>query len=490
MSNPPMVESAALARSSTRRGLPWLDALRGSAMSVAVGLLLIYPLVSFMLLSFIPHLFGQEGAGVQAFGRALSGYSLHALMNSCFVAVVSAVISVGLGAGLSWLSQRTTLREARWLDGLMWVVLLSPSYLLAVGWMTLLQRGGVLSAAGIDLPWLRSFIMGPGGVILVLALKHVPFCYLTTAPAWSGMGGELEEAARVHGVGQRRLLRLTVGLLTPALVAAFAVSMAESLSDFGVASTLAAGAHFPVATYAIYQALYSNPLDFPLASATSWLLLLISGIALFVQAQVSRRARRFASLTGRSRLLRRATLRPRATLLVRLGLLVLVLLALGVPLLGTISSAFIRDMSQGITLGNLTTQHFVEAAHQGLGGPVAFSALLALGAGTIAVVLGLSLAGMLNRPGKLSRLLDLALLAAMALPGLILAAGYIFAFNQPWLPLYGTVWLLGAAYAAGGMSSSSRLLLGSVTQLGRNLTEAAQVHGLSRASVTIDNELS
>lgn len=231
-------------------------------MFLIVGVLLIYPLVSFMLLSFVPNLFGQEGAGIQAFSWALSGYSLRALMNSCIVALSSALLSVGLGAGLSWLSQRTTLKEGRWLEGLMWVILLTPSYLLAVGWITLLQRGGVMSAASLDWPWLRNLILGPFGVILVLALKHIPFCYLTTAPAWSGIGGELEEAARVHGVSHKRLTRLTLSLLTPALVAAFAVSLAESLSDFGVASTLAAGAHFPIATYAIYQALYSNPLDF------------------------------------------------------------------------------------------------------------------------------------------------------------------------------------------------------------------------------------
>lgn len=316
----------------------------------------------------------------------------------------------------------------------MWVILLTPSYLLAVGWITLLQRGGVMSAAGLDWPWLRNLILGPFGVILALALKHIPFCYLTTAPAWSGIGGELEEAARAHGVSHKRLTRLTLSLLTPALVAAFAVSLAESLSDFGVASTLAAGAHFPIATYAIYQALYSNPLDFPLVRSpprrAGCCCLLISGIALFVQAQVSR-ARRFSSLTGRSCLTRRITLPPASTFLVRLGLLALVLLTLGIPLLGTVSSAFIKDMSAGINFSNLTLDHFVEAAHQGLGGPVMFSAGLALTAGTVAVLLGLSLAGALNRPGKLSRLLDFALLAAMALPGLILAAGYIFAFNQP-----------------------------------------------------------
>ncbi len=450
---------------------------------VVVGLLLVYPLLSFLLLSFVPGLFGQNGGGVGSFGRALDGYALEALRNSLLVGLVSATFSALLGLGASWLSQRTTLREGRALEGLMWVLLLTPSYLVSVGWLALVQRGGVLSGLGLEWPWLRDFILGPGGVVLVLALTHLPFSYLATAPAWNGIGGELEEAARVHGVRAASSARLSARLMLPALAAAFAVSFAESLGDFGVASTLAANAHFPVATFAIYRALYANPLDFPLASATSWLLLLLSGVALWFQARVARRARSYASLSGRSRPARRVVLSASGTLAARAALLTLALLSLGIPALGTLVSAFARRISGGLALSNLTVEHFLEAARAGIGGPVAFSALLAVLAATAAVGLGLGLAQLLSRPSPLARGLDLALLAAMAFPGLVLAAGYIFAFNQPWLPLYGTPWLLGAAYATGGMPTASRLLLGPVTQLHRSLSESARVHGLVPSSV-------
>jgi iron(III) transport system permease protein len=450
---------------------------------VIVGVLLVYPLVSFLLLSFVPGLFGQSGGGVGSFERALGGYALEALRNSLLVGLVSAAFSAALGLGLSWLTQRSTLREGRAVEGLMWVLLLTPSYLISVGWLTLVQRGGVLSGLGAEWPWLREFILGPGGVTLVLALTHLPFSYLATAPAWSGVGGELEEAARVHGVTPLRSGLLTARLLLPSVVAAFAVSFAESLGDFGVASTLAANAHFPVATFAIYRALYANPLDFPLASATSWLLLLLSGVALWLQARVARRARSYASLTGRSRPGRRVQLTGPGTVCVRALLALLALLTLGIPALGTLVSAFTRRVSDGLASSNLTVEHFTEAARVGISGPFAFSALMALGAATVAVGLGLGLASLLARPSPLARSLDLALLAAMAFPGLILAAGYIFAFNQPWLPLYGTPWLLAAAYATGGMPTASRLLLGPVTQLHRNLSEAARVHGMQPAGV-------
>ncbi|MBB5378687.1 iron(III) transport system permease protein [Deinococcus metalli] len=457
--------------------------MAGAALLVVVGVLLLYPLLSFLLLSFVPGLFGQAGGGVGSFARALDGYALEALRNSLLVGVVSAVISAALGLLLSWLARRTTLPEGRVIEGLMWVLLLTPSYLVSVGWLALIQRGGVLSGLGLDWPGLRTVILGPSGVILVLALAHVPFSYLATASAWSGVGGELDEAARVHGVRPSRRTWLTVRLLAPAVAAAFAVSFAESLGDFGVASTLAANAHFPVATFAIYRALYANPLDFPLASATSWLLLLITGVALLLQARVARRARAYASLTGRSRPPRRVPLGWAGTVTARLGLTALVLLALGIPALGTVVSAFLRRISDGLSVPNITLEYFVAAAHTGLGGPFMYSALLAVLAATVAVALGLGLAGLLSRPTPLARGLDLALLGAMATPGLVLAAGYIFAFNRPFLPLYGTSWLLGVSYAAGGMPSTSRLLLGPVTQLHRSLGEAARTHGLGPGAV-------
>ncbi len=460
---------------------PWLGTL---LLALAVGVLLIYPLVSFLLLSFVPGLFGQAGGGVGSFSRALGGYALEALRNSVLVGLLSAGAAAGLGLWLSFLTQRTTLREAQRVDGLVWVLLLAPSYLISVGWLTLVQRGGVLSGLGLDLPWLRDLILGPFGVTLVLTLKHVPFAYLAISPAWNGVGGELEESARVHGVTAARSALLTARLLTPAVAAAFSVCFAEALGDFGVASTLAANAHFPVATFAIYRALYANPLDFPLASSTSWLLLLASGVALWFQARVARRARAYAALTGRSRLAHRVDLSVSGRLLARGGLVVVALLALGVPALGTLVSAFTLKLSDGLALSNLSLVHFAEAAAVGLVGPFSFSLLMAVVAATLAVLLGLGLAGMLSRPTPLARGLDLALLGAMALPGLVLAAGYIFAFNQPFAPLYGTPLLLCAAYAAGGMPAASRLLLGPVTQLHRSLSEAARVHGLRPGSVT------
>ena len=74
------------------------------------------------------------------------------------------------------------------------------------------------------------------------------------------------------------------------------------------------------------------------------------------------------------------------------------------------------------------------------------------------------------------------------MPGIILACGYIFAWNAPWLEnigiggsngiqFYGTIWLLFAAYIGGSLPYATRLSIGGLDQIGQSLLETAQVQG-------------
>jgi iron(III) transport system permease protein len=448
---------------------------------LVITLLLIYPLASFLALAWFPGLFGEGSGGftLRYFAAALNGYAAQALGDSLLVGLASGALATALGLYLSWLTQRSDLPGRRIIDAAAWLVLLMPSYLLAIGWLILLQRGGLLNQLGLQALWLQNLFVGPFGVILVLAMKHVPFAYLATAPSWNAVGGELEEAALVHGLSRFRRSVLLIRLLWPALAAAFAVVFAESLGDFGVAATLGATANFPLATYAIYQALYTTPLSFSLAAASSWLLMALSALAVWVQARVGARTARYAVLSGRSRPPRRVALPRYARVLAWTTLGATGLCALAVPLLSTAFMSFTRVIAYGFSLTNLSLHNYAEVfAHRSILGPLGYSAGMACAAATAALALGLALAGVLSRRSGLARGLDFALLAAMALPGLVLAAGYIFAYNLPFLPLYGTSFLLGMAYAGGAMPSSSRLLLGPLSQVHRSLGEAARVHGL------------
>ena len=87
-----------------------------------------------------------------------------------------------------------------------------------------------------------------------------------------------------------------------------------------------------------------------------------------------------------------------------------------------------------------------------------------------------------NRPTKL---LDFLLLAAVALPSVVFAAGYIFAYNLPILSrlginIYQTTTLLIIGYIASSLPTNARVLVGAVSQLQPSLQDAARAHGAGR----------
>jgi iron(III) transport system permease protein len=92
-----------------------------------------------------------------------------------------------------------------------------------------------------------------------------------------------------------------------------------------------------------------------------------------------------------------------------------------------------------------------------------------------------------QRRARSSRLLDFLLLSAIALPSVVFAAGYIFAYNLPFwsdlgISLYQTAVLLIIAYIASSLPTSARVLSGAVSQLPPSLRDAARTHGAGAAA--------
>lgn len=456
-----------------------------SAIAVVVALLLVIPSLCFLVQAVSLRLFGQGSAWLtwsnvaQAFDNGLG----RAMADSLSVSAASALVAVAIAAGLAWLAERTTAIGRRFYVLGLWAVLLAPTYLVAVGWEEIVDRSGLLGAAGLWSAGLQHFILGPGGIVVVLACKHVPFAYFALAPALSAVSGDLEHAVRVHG-GRRRAVVRTLGpVLLPAVLAGFVIVFAESMGDFGVASTIAATAHFPVATYVLYEAISTFPANFGVGAVVGWALVVSVGGALALQAWLLR-GRSFAVISGRSRAAVRRQLRWRGNVIALLFAGVFFAAALAVPTVGVVSSSLLIPF-RGLHWSSFTLSNYRPLLGvQGLGGPVRFSSEMALICSISTIVLGAVLARTLSsrRSGMATRVLNVTLLAAVALPGVVFAAGYIFAFNLPFLSdlgisLYGTVPLLGMAYIATSVPGSSRILLGPFSQIQQSLMAAARVHG-------------
>lgn len=453
---------------------------------IAVFGLLVLPILLFLLVAFSPALFDQGTAwfSLDAFKQVMTPTFLPAVVHSLLVGIGAAIGATVLGGAIAWAVQRTNVPLRGLWGGSMFALLLAPSYLIALGWERLLEPNGVMDVLGVPDAGLRGLIYGPVGVTMVLAVKGLPFAYLAISGALGGLGDEFAAAVRVHGGGRWDAGRITVALLAPAIWSSFAIVFAESISDFGVAATLANDASFPIATYTLYNAVQAFPVDFPVAAAVGWVLLAMAGIAIFAQHRALR-GRTYRVLSGRSRNPRRHSMpgRTRAGVLVALG--VMVLTTLGVPVFGALSASVINGLGSITGSHAFTFDNYTRVINSpGLHEPLLFSVLMGAATATASVTLGLVAARLLTGTGgKISRrMLDLLLLTAVALPGIVFAAGYIFTYNLPLtnalgIHLYGTPALLLLGYIATALPSTTRLLVGTVGQVQQSLPHAARVHG-------------
>jgi iron(III) transport system permease protein len=448
--------------------------------------IILLPCACFLLLAVSPRLFdqGPEWFTLSYLRQSLTGSTAVAVVNSLWVSSAAAVIGLGVGFPVAWLAARTTMPGRRLVSGGMWLALLLPSWLPAIGWERLVQQDGVMYRLGLDWPWVTHLVMGPFGVVLLLGLRCVPFSYLAVNAALGGLGQEFEDAARVHGANRWQALRLIVPILAPALMSALAIGFAESISDFGVAATLAYNSNFTLATYALYAAIGNFPPSFPLAAGMSWLLVAAVSIPLFLQARALR-GRSYAILSGRTRQAVRRRLSRLESVLAGSGLLLFFLIILGIPGFGAVSGSLLGDYGASFSL---TWANYSALFQQpGLIGPLERSMVYGAITAFVTVFLGFIAARLLSsRRTAATGAMDYLLLASVALPGVVFGAGYIFAYNLPimstlHIDLYQTVQLLVIAYIASSLPTNARVLVGSVSQLQPSLRDAARAHGAGAA---------
>jgi iron(III) transport system permease protein len=443
---------------------------------------ILLPCACFLLLAVSPRLFdqGSQWFTLTYLRQSLTGSTAVAIVNSLWVSSAAAAIGLLVGFPVAWLAARTTMPGRRWVSGGMWLALLLPSWLPATGWERLVQQDGVMYRVGLNWPWVTHLIMGPFGVVLLLGLRCVPFSYLAVSAALNGLGQEFEDAARVHGANRWQALRLIVPILAPALMSALAIGFAESISDFGVAATLAYNSNFTLATYALYAAIGNFPPSFPLAAGMSWLLVLAVSVPLFLQARALR-GRSYAILSGRTRQAVRRRLTRGESVLAGTGLALFFLIILGIPGFGAVSGSLLGDYGASFSL---TWANYTALFRQpGLIGPLERSLVYGVITAFVTVLLGFIAARLLTkRRTAATGALDYLLLASVALPGVVFGAGYIFAYNLPimstlHIDLYQTVQLLVIAYIASSLPTNARVLVGSVSQLQPSLRDAARAHG-------------
>ena len=444
--------SAALSKASLA-----LRRLGPGAVALALfAFVVLYPVGRFLLSPLFPSFCPAGATGVAA------TVPLVAVLNTIRIGLYSTLAALPFGMAIAWLFERRRWRGSGALLAVLWVVFLTPSYLLTSGWQIVFSQPGLANG------WLARLFFSEVGIVFLLALKGLPFAVLAARTSWRALGAELSDAARVLVADRRRRKMVVLRLLLPSAGAAFAVVFIETIQEFGIPATLGEQIHLPILTYAIYEKLATTPLDFRGAAILSWLMVGMALVVALAHRQLAVRhsgalvhgKRRVASAIGCTR---------GEAALAATGLAALALLGIGIPLTAIVAEAVRPASAFPIPWNSL-----------------AWSAIYGVLAALAGVLLVPPLVGRGMRAGWLKDIVGALALGNMAVPGLVLGAAYAIAFNGGWLPLYGTPPLLIIGYVAIQVPMLIRFLQAPFDHLHHGLSDAARVHGLSWSARVFD----
>lgn len=477
---------------TTARGAAFaLPALPRSGIVVPAIALILLILLTVLPLSMLVigslQIEGEQGLTFANYAKVYSDAETYRLLSNSFLyALGTALLAIGLGTALAYIVERTNVPLRRAFFAVALVPLIVPGIVSTIAWVYLASgKIGVVNKALMALLGLQEppfEIYSLLGMIWAEGLHLSPLVFLVMVGAMRAMDPSLEEAAVTSGASPLRTLRsVTLPVLMPALASGALIMFIRGLESFEVPALIGIPARIPVFTSEIYEALRRYPQDYGVAGALGVGLLLVSAIGVWMYGRLTRRAERFATITGkgyRPRTIDLGAWRWPALAFLVLYLVVVVAMPFAVLLFVSLLPFYVPslDMLQRLTLENYlgVLQHpdTLLAARNSL--------LLALSAATMVMVLTAILAWIVVRtklPGR--RFLDLLAFLPIGIPGLVLAVALIFELISFPIPIYGTLFILVIAYLTRYMPYGMRTNSAAMLQLHHELEEAAATSGAS-----------
>lgn len=161
---------------------------------------------------------------------------LSALGNSAVVATVSSVVAVALGVFASYALVRRRFRAKGAASGLLLSPLVIPYIVFGIALLILFKTldNFLIQHVGIY------FGLGAHSLVIGHVVVILPYTILTLTPRLERLGTDMEEAARDLGASPfSTFRRVTMPLLTPAIVSAFLIAFTLSFDEYAIASFIA-----------------------------------------------------------------------------------------------------------------------------------------------------------------------------------------------------------------------------------------------------------
>ena len=384
---------------------------------------------------------------------------MEALKFTLLEAIASSVLTILIGLPVAWCLSRYQWKRIRMLRALIAVPFVTPSIVAAMGFLSLIRQGGLLTKIGIDLR-LETGIVGwfaeasgwnhPGHFLaliiahawfnLSLMIRFVEPTLSTLDPAWE------EQLSMLPGGKSRvsRLKYLWIPVIGPAIFCAAALSFLFSFTSFALVKWLTptshtleslmgdAGSSAGIVGYRID----SSELIYSAAIVQFLILLLTLWITSLLQKRYSERLSLLSEQGVRKH---HGTPTKSAQIVILLGVIFTLL-----PFISVLISSFqVRQISEGSIERNWTLEGWRSAwggdmSTMGVGEAMSNSIIYATCTLLIALPLGWILASTIfqleeNGWSKTSKLLDLACMLPLAVSALMVGLGVLLG-GLRWYP--------------------------------------------------------
>lgn len=441
--------------------------------------LIVMPLCMILIKGFMP---SAEAGFLDNIKQLVQADNLKILWNSIILGLAVVVLSTLIALPLSFIMVKTSLARHQWLDILIMIPFMTPPYIGAMGWMLTMQHNGLLEQLipGIDkiTPLFFSFF----GMALIMSCHLAPFLYVILKKALLNLQQSQEEAALIYGGSfMYRFRRVMLPMFVSGYSMGALLVFVKTIGEFGTPVTMGNRIGYAVLTSEIHHSASIWPIDFQHAALLSSLLLGVSMTVWAFQTWFQTRT----AVAGDSGKGRKTMQQPKSKwdnlLYGIVGLLLFMMIVM--PYASIIVNAFVKQLSRGLKLHNITLENFVLVLSGNGGIALLNSVMLALAAATIASALGLwfvlaSEQTKTKSPWS-SKLIDFFSLLPNTVPGIIVVIGLILFWNNannP-IPAYNTIAILVITYTVLYIPYAVQNIKNVNQTIGKNLMEAAEMSG-------------
>jgi iron(III) transport system permease protein len=405
------------------------------------------------------------------------------LGHTIWISVGGTILGVFLGVSMAWIVTRT---DTPWV-GKLEIPLIVPFFLSpfigALAWTGLASADyGLINGWFQSLFGVRPFeIFGPWGIIWVMGLYYSPYAFLIVAGTLRNMDPTLEEAAMSAGADKlQTMLRVTLPLMAPGILASAILIFVAAAEQFGIPSVLAMNQRWYVLTTRIFYFLRGYPQDYSMGATVAMVMLVFTGGMVFMRNRIMRH-REFVTVGGKS-------FRPHVIPLgkwryVALSyLLAYIMLSVILPFGTFIAISFFKFWSIQPKMKYLTLDNwrYILFEYPTTWVAIKNSLLLSIGGAAIATLISAVIAWVVVRSNAFGKdVLDTIATLPVAVPGLILGVAYLWAWIRSPIPVYGTIWILMIAYVSRFIPYSLRSIESTLRQIDKSLEESANISGAS-----------